>query len=76
MRLRDLTTAEIVFTVADAYQGRGIGTRLLERLAALAAAHGIERFVGEVLAGNTAMIGVSRGSASKSHERSKAVRSK
>ena len=61
VRLRDLTTAEIAFTVADAYQGRGIGTRLLERLAALAAVHGIERFVGEVLAGNTAMIGVFEG---------------
>jgi acetyl coenzyme A synthetase (ADP forming)-like protein len=58
VRLRDLTTAEIAFTVADAYHGRGIATRLLERLAALAAPQGIEQFVGEVLADNAAMIGV------------------
>ena len=61
VRLRDLTTAEVAFTVADDHQGRGIGTRLLERLAAIAAAHGIERFVGEVMADNAAMIGVFEG---------------
>jgi acetate---CoA ligase (ADP-forming) len=58
VRLRDPSTAEVAFTVADEYQGRGIGTRLLEQLAARAAAQGIERFVGEVMAGNSAMIGV------------------
>ena len=61
VRLRDLKSAEIAFTVADSYQGRGIATRLLERLAELAAAQGIERFVGEVLAENAAMIGVFEG---------------
>ena len=40
------------------YQARGIGTRLVEQLAARAAAHGIERFVGEVMADNAAMIDV------------------
>ena len=58
VRLRDPTAAEVAFTVADAYQGRGIGTRLVEQLAARAAAQGIERFVGEVIADNSAMIGV------------------
>jgi acetate---CoA ligase (ADP-forming) len=58
VRLRDPSAAEVAFTVADEYQGRGIGTRLVEQLAARAAAHGIERFVGEVMAGNSAMIGV------------------
>jgi acetyl coenzyme A synthetase (ADP forming)-like protein len=58
VRLRDPTTAEVAFTVADTHQGRGIGTRLVEQLAARAAAHGIERFVGEVMAENSAMIGV------------------
>jgi acetyl coenzyme A synthetase (ADP forming)-like protein len=58
VRLRDPSSAEVAFTVADAYQGRGIGTRLVEQLAARAAARGIERFVGEVMAENAAMIGV------------------
>ena len=58
VRLRDPLTAEVAFAVADAYQARGIGTRLVEQLAARAASHGIERFVGEVMADNSAMIGV------------------
>jgi len=58
VRLRDPAVAEVAFTVADTYQGRGIGTRLVEQLAARAAAQGIERFVGEVMAENAAMIGV------------------
>ena len=58
VRLRDPTTAESAFAVADDFQGRGIGTRLLEQLAARAAEHGIERFVAEVLADNRDMLGV------------------
>jgi acetate---CoA ligase (ADP-forming) len=57
-RLRDPTVAESAFAVADEHQGRGIGTRLLEQLAARAAAVGIERFVAEVLAENRDMLGV------------------
>jgi acetyl coenzyme A synthetase (ADP forming)-like protein len=57
-RLRDPTTAEVAFAVSDAFQGKGIGTRLLEQLADLAAAAGIERFVAEVLAENVAMLSV------------------
>jgi len=57
-RLRDPAVAESAFAVADAEQGRGIGTRLLERLAARAAAAGIERFVAEVLPENRSMLGV------------------
>src|SRR4029078_5661023 len=60
MRLRDETTAEVAFAVADELQGRGIGMRLLEELRAPAAAAGIERFVAEVLPENTAMLGVFR----------------
>ena len=60
-RLRDPTAAEAAFAVADELQGHGIGTRLLERLAALAAEHGIERFVAEVLPDNRAMLGVFEG---------------
>jgi acetyl coenzyme A synthetase (ADP forming)-like protein len=61
VRLRDPLTAEVAFAVADAYQGRGVGTRLLEQLAARAASHGIERFIGEVMADNAAMIHVFEG---------------
>jgi acetate---CoA ligase (ADP-forming) len=61
VRLRDPRIAEVAFAVTDAYQGRGIGTRLLEQLAPRAAAHGIERFVGEVMADNSAMIHVFEG---------------
>ena len=53
-RLRDPAAAEAAFAVADDLQGRGIGTRLLERLAALAAGQGIERFVAKVLPDNRA----------------------
>jgi acetate---CoA ligase (ADP-forming) len=58
VRLRDPSVAEAAFVVADAEQGRGIGTRLLEQLAARAAASGITRFVAEVMAENRAMLGV------------------
>ena len=60
VRLRDPALAESAFVVADELQGRGIGTRLLEQLAARAASAGIERFVAEVAAGNTPMLGVFR----------------
>ncbi len=60
-RLRDPAAAEAAFAVADELQGHGIGTRLLERLAALAAKQGIERFVAEVLPDNRAMLGVFEG---------------
>jgi acetyl coenzyme A synthetase (ADP forming)-like protein len=59
-RLRDRRAAEVAFTVGDGYQRRGIGTRLLERLAALAAEAGIEQFVAEVLPENRNMLDVFR----------------
>jgi acetyl coenzyme A synthetase (ADP forming)-like protein len=58
VRLRDATAAEAAFAVADPYQQRGIGTRLVEQLAERAAQHGIERFVAEVVADNRRMLGV------------------
>jgi acetate---CoA ligase (ADP-forming) len=58
VRLRDETAAEAAFVVADEHQGRGIGTRLLEQLAARAADAGIERFVAEVLSDNRPMLKV------------------
>lgn len=47
--------AETAFLVEDAYQGRGIGTLLLEHLAAYARQQGIFRFVAETLLSNAAM---------------------
>jgi RimJ/RimL family protein N-acetyltransferase/predicted CoA-binding protein len=61
VRLRDPRSAEVAFAVADEFQRRGIGTRLLEQLAARASANGIERFVAEVMADNTAMTHVFEG---------------
>ena len=50
--------AEAAFAVADAFQGRGLGTLLLERLATLAATHGFRRFEALVLPENAAMLEV------------------
>ncbi len=52
--------AEVAFVVADAHQGRGIGSVLLEHLAAAARERGIKRFTAVVLAENDAMLRVFR----------------
>ena len=48
----DPTRAEIAFTVADAYQGRGIGLLLLAALAVAARVDGVKRFEARVLGDN------------------------
>ncbi len=53
--------AEVAVEVADHLHGRGLGTILIERLAAVAEAHGIARFVAEVLPENGAMLDVFTG---------------
>ena len=50
--------AEAAFAVSDAFQGKGLGTILLERLAAMAAAHGFLAFEATVLPDNTPMLEV------------------
>ncbi|MGH7790070.1 MAG: GNAT family N-acetyltransferase, partial [Candidatus Binatia bacterium] len=50
--------AEVAFAVADAYQGRGIASLLLELLAALARAAGIEELEADVLGENNTMLRV------------------
>jgi acyl-CoA synthetase (NDP forming)/GNAT superfamily N-acetyltransferase len=50
--------AEVAFVVEDAQQGRGIGSVLLEHLAAAAREVGITRFVAEVLPENGPMLRV------------------
>ncbi len=52
--------AEVAFAIADAHQGRGIGTLLLEHLAAVAREHGFHRFSAEVLPENHRMLHVFR----------------
>jgi acyl-CoA synthetase (NDP forming)/GNAT superfamily N-acetyltransferase len=52
------TSAEVAFVVADAHQGRGIGSVLLEHLAETARELGITRFEALVLVENTAMLRV------------------
>jgi acetate---CoA ligase (ADP-forming) len=56
IRLRDPRRAEVAFAVADDLQGRGVGTRLLDRLAAHAAHAGIDEFVAQVLPQNGPML--------------------
>ncbi|MBN6041574.1 bifunctional GNAT family N-acetyltransferase/acetate--CoA ligase family protein [Amycolatopsis sp. 195334CR] len=53
-------SAEVAFVVDDAHQGRGLGSILLEHLAAAASERGLRRFVAEVLAENPQMVRVFR----------------
>ncbi|THJ67508.1 GNAT family N-acetyltransferase [Arthrobacter echini] len=57
-RLDDPFEAEVAFNVSDSYQGRGLGSILLEHLAAAALENGIGRFTAEVLPENRKMITV------------------
>ncbi|ANN16475.1 CoA-binding protein [Amycolatopsis orientalis] len=59
-RLDHGPSAEVAFVVDDAHQGRGLGSILLEHLAAAASECGLRRFVAEVLAENAAMVRVFR----------------
>ena len=52
--------AEVAFTVEDAYQGQGLGSRLLEALIPFALAQGITTFTAEILVENTRMMEVLR----------------
>jgi len=59
--LREPRAAEVAFAVADDFQRRGAGTRMLEQLAEIASERGITRFDAEVLFANRAMLGVFEG---------------
>ncbi|WP_181771120.1 bifunctional acetate--CoA ligase family protein/GNAT family N-acetyltransferase [Amycolatopsis pittospori] len=59
-RLDHGPSAEVAFVVDDAHQGRGLGSILLEHLAAAASESGLRRFVAEVLAENAGMVRVFR----------------
>jgi acetyl coenzyme A synthetase (ADP forming)-like protein len=55
---KDASRAEAAFLVADAMQGRGIGTRLLEQLAEHARERGVSTFHADVLGSNSRMLQV------------------
>ena len=54
----DPTVAEVAFVVADAWQGRGLGSLLFGRLARRAREVGVTRFVADTLAENSRMLAV------------------
>ncbi|MEP7193345.1 MAG: GNAT family N-acetyltransferase [Actinomycetota bacterium] len=54
----DQTTAEVAFHISDAHQGRGVGSVLLEHLAAIGQERGVTKFVADVLPQNRKMIQV------------------
>jgi acyl-CoA synthetase (NDP forming)/GNAT superfamily N-acetyltransferase len=60
--------AEVAFLVDDEFQGRGISTLLLERLAGIAAASGFVGFEAEMLYENQPMINVFRDSGFEVHQ--------
>ncbi|HEY2203150.1 MAG TPA: GNAT family N-acetyltransferase [Pseudonocardia sp.] len=60
VRLGETTSAEVAFVVRDDHQGRGLGSILLEHLAAAAQERGIRRFEAEVLVENHTMARVFR----------------
>ena len=56
----DGPTAEVAFNISDTHRGRGLGSVLLEHLAAIGREIGVRRFVADVLPQNRRMINVFR----------------
>ncbi len=59
-RPEDARRAEVAFSIANEYQGRGLGTILLGQLAKVAAENNIGVFEAEVMSANHKMLGVFR----------------
>ena len=57
-RLPNHFSAEVVFAVEDNYQGRGLGTAILEQLASVARENGIDNFEADVSVDNEKMINI------------------
>ncbi len=64
---RDESTAEVAMAVDDHFQGKGVGTLILERLAMLAVANGFLRFSAVTRAENRPMLEVFRNSGFECH---------
>ena len=64
--------AEVAFAVDDSFQGRGLSTMLLERLAVHAARYGFSRFQASTFADNHAMLEVFRDSGFEIRSRTEA----
>jgi acetyltransferase len=60
IRLPDRRTCEFAIVIADAWQRRGLGLRIMRRLVEVARGAGAEVMVGYVLASNVAMLRVCR----------------
>ncbi|MFI5401848.1 MAG: GNAT family N-acetyltransferase [Planctomycetota bacterium] len=57
----DGRTCEFAIVIADEWQGKGIGSRLMTELMRVARARGLKTMEGEVLASNTSMFELMRG---------------
>jgi acetyltransferase len=60
VRDRDNQAAEFALVVADSWQGRGIGRRLLAKLIEAARRRGVQRLYGDILAINRPMLELAR----------------
>ena len=60
VRNRADAAAEFALVVADSWQGRGIGRRLLAKLIEAARRRGVKRLYGEILAINRPMLELAR----------------
>jgi GNAT superfamily N-acetyltransferase len=58
--VRNGDVAEVAFAVTDEWQGKGVGTILVERLACDARAAGIERFTAEIRPDNAPSLALAR----------------
>ncbi len=58
--VRDGAACECAIVIADAWQGRGVGTKLLRELLAAAGRSGITEIRGDVLASNRPMLALAR----------------
>jgi acetyltransferase len=60
VRDQDNQAAEFALVVADSWQGRGIGTRLMAKLIDAARRRGVKRLYGDILATNRPMLELAR----------------